>query len=287
MNQPKRTGEILREKGKLKCVLIICVVFWNFGLIFSLTPVKANEEYKLALTEGTTLIYEYTKVDEDLLEDLADSTGVEEYEDLAKIDEGDQLKMVITTIKEEDDRWIITVELYKGKEFEERAEDLEVKVYKDPSDLKDEILEEEEDDDDQSNLYFLPVNVKDYLDSFEECVIEDERYYEADYELSVDDTELEFDYTIVGYSDTLEQTYTEDGILEEFVILCDGEDAFKRELVDISQENVNVLSIMILSVVSVVASSVIIVIYIFKKKKYVASDPEKKADRLLNEVIKI
>ena len=47
------------------------------------------------------------------------------------------------------------------------------------------------------------------------------------------------------------------------------------------------LSITILSVVSVVAISFIIGIYVFKKKKYVASDPEKKVDKLLNEVIKI
>ena len=225
------------------------------------------------------------EVDEDLLEDLADSTDVEEYEDLAEIDEGEQIKMVIAIIEEDDDHWLITVELYKGKDFEERAEDLEVKVFKDPSDLKDEILEEDEDD--QSYLYFLPVNVKDYLDDLEESVIEDERYFEAEYELSVDGTELTFDYTPLGYSDTIEQRYTEDGILEEFVILCDGEDAFKRELVDISQESLNVLSIMILSVISVIASSAIIGIYIFKKKKYIASDPEKKVEKLLNELIKI
>ena len=193
--------------------------------------------------------------------------------------------MVIATVEEEEDRWIITVELYKGKDFEERAEDLEVKVYKDPSDLKDEILEEE--DDDQSSLYFLPLNVEEYLDSFEESVIEDERYYDADYELSVEDTELMFDYTPLGYSDTVEQTYNDDGILEKFVILSDDKEALKRELVDISQESFNVLSITILSIISVVASSVFIGMHIFKKKKYVASDPEKKVDKILNELIKI
>lgn len=270
---------------KSKVIIGMLIFSWICGVLFSCTTVRAEDEYQLTLTEGTTLIYEYTKVDEDLLEDLADSTGVEEFEDLAEIDEGDQLKMVIMTIEEEDDRWVITVELYKGKNFEERAEDLDVKVYKDPSDLKDKILDEEESD--QSHLYFLPVNVKDYLDNLEESVLKDERYYETEYELSVDDTELTFDYTVVGYSDTIEQVYTNDGILEEFTILCNGEDAFKRELINISQEIVNALSITILSVISVVASSVIIGMYIFKKKKYVASDPEKNVDKLLNELIKI
>jgi len=262
------------------------LVSWICGVLFSCTTVRGEDEYELMLSEGTTLVYEYTEVNEDLLEELADSTGVEEYEDLAEIDEGDKIKMVIFAIEEEDERWVITLELYKGKDFEERAEDLEVKVYKDPSDLKDKILEEVDDDDDQSYLYFLPVNVKDYLESFEESVIEDDRYYEVNYELSVDDTELTFDYTIVGYSDIIEQIYNDDGILEKFSILCDGEDAFKRELIDISQESLNVLSLTVLSVISMLTSSVIIGVYIFKKKKYVASDPEKKVDKLLNEVMK-
>jgi hypothetical protein len=275
----------LIKKNKLRCVVLICLVIWNVSLIYSFTSVEAEETYELTLTEGTSLIYEYTKVDEDLLEELADSTGVEEYEDLAELDEGDQVKMIITTIAEEEDRWIITVELYRGKNFEERAEDLEVNVYKDPSDLKDEILEEE--DDDQLSFYFFPVNVKTYLESFEESVIDDERYLKVDYELFVDDTGLTFDYTPLGYSDTIEQTYTEDGILEEFKILCYGEDAFKRELVDISQETINILSITILSVISISAISTIIVIYILRKKQYFASDPEKVVDKLLNEVSKI
>ena len=257
---------------------------WIFGVVFSFITVKADEEYRLTLTEGTTLIYEYTEVDEDLLEDLADTTGVEDYEDLAEIDEGDKIKMVITEIEEKDDNWVIIVELYKGKDFNERGEDVEVKVYKKPSDLKDEVLEGEEDE--QSHLFFLPVSVEDYLDRLEESVIKDERYYEAEYELSVEDTELTFDYTIVGYSDTIEQKYSEDGILEEFVILCDGEEAFKRELVDISQESFNVLSITIISVISAVAISVIIGTVVIKKKKYFTTDPEKTVDKLLNEIIR-
>ena len=267
-----------------KVIIVVMVFSWIFGIFFSFTIVRAEDEYQLTLTEGTTLIYEYTKVDEDLLEELADSTGVEEYEDLAELDEGDQLKMVIATIEEDDDHWLITVELYKGKEFEDRGEDLEVKVYKDPSDLKDEILEE---GDDQSSLYFFPVNVKEYLDSLEDRILEDERYYEADYELSVEDAKLTFDYTSLGYSDTIEQTYSEDGILEELKILCYGEDAFKRELVDVSQETINSLSITILSIISISAISTIIAIYILRKKQYFASDPEKVVDKLLNEVVKI
>lgn len=261
------------------------LLLWIFGIIFSFTTVRAEDEYQLTLTEGTTLIYEYTEVDEDLLKYLSDSTGVEEYEDLAEIDEGDRLKMVIATIEEEDDRWVIIVELYIGKDFEERAEDLEVKIYKDPSDLKDKILEEEEED--QPNLNFLPVNVEDYLDNLEESVIEDERYYGMEYDFLVDDTEVIFDYTYSGYSSVIEYKHTEDGILEEIIILCDGEDAFKRELVDISQESFNVFSITVLGVISIISSSFIIGIYVFKKKQYIASDPEKKVDRLLNEVIKI
>ena len=273
-------------KLKSKVIIGIMVFSWIYGVFFSFTIVRAEDEYQLRLTEGTTLIYEYTEVDEDLLEALADSTGVEEYEDLAEIDEGEQIKMVIATIEEDDDHWLITVKLYKGKDFEERAEDLEVKVFKDPSDLKDEILEEEEDF--QSYLYFLPVNVKDYLDSLEESVIEDERYYEVDYELSVEDKELTFDYTLLGYSDTIEQTYSEDGIIEEFVVLCNSEEAFKKELVDISQESLNVLSITILSVIFIIAATSFIGFVIIKKKKYMNSlDPEKKVDKLLNELVKL
>ena len=271
-------------KLKSKVIIGLVLLSWICGVFFSFTTGRAEDEYQLTLTKGTTLIYEYTEVDEDLLEYLADTTGVEEYEDLAEIDEGEQIKMVITEIEEKDDHWLITVELYKGKDFNERGEDIEVKVYKKPSDLKDEVLEGEEDE--QSHLFFLPVSVEDYLDSFEESVIEDERYYEVDYELYVDDTKFVFDYTAVGYSDAIEQKYSEEGILEEFMVLCNGEDAFKRELIDISSKGNFALSITILSVVSVIATSIIIMTVINKRKRYKkSSDSEKIVEKLLNDII--
>ena len=239
------------------------MVLWNLGLVISFTAVKADEEYQLKLTEGTTLIYENTKVDEDLLEYLSDTTGVEDYEDLAEEKKGEQFKLVIANIAEKEDHWLLVVQLYRGKDLSEREEDIEFKVYKKPSDLKDEILEDENDPD----LHFLPNNIEDYLIELMNSVIDDDKYYQVDYNLYVDDTELTFDYTPMGYSDKIEYKYSEDGILEEFAISCDGEEAFKRELIEISSGSNIILLITIPIAISIIGTIFIVAKVMFKKKK--------------------
>ena len=275
----------MKMRSKSKCFIIICLVLWNLGAVISFIAVKADEEYQLKITEGTTLIYENTKVDEDLLESLSDTTGVEDYEELSKEKKGEQFKLVISNIVEKEDHWSLVVELYRGKDFNEREEDIEFKVYKNPSDLKDEIFEEGND----PNLHFLPNDIEDYLIKLEDMVTEDDRYYEVDYNLYVDDTELTFDYTPTGYSDKIEYKYSEDGILEEFTISCDSEEAFKRELIEISNGSNIVLLITIISTISIIGTIFIVVKAIFKKKKNKKRNPsnsEKLVEKLLNDIVK-
>jgi hypothetical protein len=130
----------------------------------------------------------------------------------------------------------------------------------------------------------MPLDTKDYLEKFEEIVVEDDEYLEVDYELTVDDTELTFDYTYSGYSDTLIQEYKEDGILLSFEILCDGEGVFKRELID-SYEDYSIIiytvSIIIVSIVAILCISIFIII---KKKKKEPLDPKVKVNKMLKDI---
>lgn len=270
-------------KPNIKCSCFILLILMNLGLII-VSPVVKAEEYQLGFDNKTrlTLVYEYTKVESDLLGYLADTTGADEYEDLAKIDEGDQFKMVISDIDETEDFWLITVELYSGENLDERGDDLETKVYKKPSKLVNKIFED--DTEDTSSLYFMPLDTEKYLESLEELAIEDIEYSEVSYSIFVDGTELTFDYTGSGYSDTLIQEYGEDGILESFVIKSNGEEVFKRELIDSYEDfSVAIYSIftIIVSIISILSVSAFI---IQKRKKNEPLDSKLKVDKILKDI---
>jgi len=266
--------------SKMVLLLILC----NLGIILISPSINADEKYHLGFTDKTnfTLIYEYTVVDDDKLEHLFQTTGVELYEDLAEIDEGERFKMVITDIEEDDNDWSIEISLYSGNNLDESGDDIEVKVYKDPEDLVEELFEESENE--ASAFYFMPLDVEDYLEDFNTLVIEDDRYLEEDYYLYLDERELIFDYTSYGYSDIFVQEYNNDGILESLIILCDGKEAFKRELVDSYEDySVTVYStiIIITSFLSILGS----VAYIsYRRKRLKPSEPQNKIDKMLKKI---
>ncbi len=188
-------------RTRIKTHIFLLLILFNISLILISPSVKA-EEYQLGFANKTrlTLIYEYTDVDSDLLEELADSTNDDIYEELSKVDEGDKLKLVISSIVDDEDHWLINVELYTGKELDQQSSDFETKVYKKPEKLVDKILGT---DAVINSFYFMPVDIEKYLDKFEELALEDDNYLEMDYELYVNDTKITFDYTPFGYSDTV------------------------------------------------------------------------------------
>ncbi len=270
-------------KSRTKCNIFILFIMLNLSLVF-VSPVAKAEEYQLGFENKTrlTLIYEYTKVDSDLLESLADTTGVEEYEDLAEIDEGDKLKMVISEIDEKEDYWLITIELYSAKDLDQRRDDIETKVYNKPENLVNKILGS--DTDDAFSNYFMPLDTKKYLEKLEELVIEDDEYLEVDFELFADDTKLTFDYRMSGYSDTLTHEYNEDGILESFEIKSNGASAFKRELIE-SYEDYSVIiltaTVVIISIVGFIGVSTF---FILKRKNREPLDSKSQVDKMLKNV---
>ncbi|MFX1258285.1 MAG: hypothetical protein ACFFAN_10520 [Promethearchaeota archaeon] len=251
--------------------ILIFLFALSFGLILLSAAVK-GKEYALGVSEEDhlALIYEYTKVDDKELKNLAESTGVGEYEDLADIKEDNQFKMDLYKIESKENYWEITSALYSGENLDKRGEDVESKAYKNPEDLADKILEEEAKAD--FSLYFLPVDVEDYLEELEESILDSDEYYEVEYDLFVDGSELTFDYTPYNYSDTIVQEYNGKGILESFEILSDGEKVFKLELVDSYEEQFSLSLVFIAIIVTIVAVSTAAVSYVcwilvLKKKK--------------------
>ena len=270
-------------KSRTKCNIFILFIMLNLSLVF-VSPVAKAEEYQLGFENKTrlTLIYEYTKVDSDLLDSLADTTGVEEYDDLAEIDEGDKLKMIISEIDEEDDYWLITIELYSGKDLDQWIDDLEARVYKKPEKLANRIFDS--DTEDTFSIYFMPLDIGKYLEKLKELVIEDDEYLEADFELFADDTKLTFDYTMSGYSDKLVHEYDEDGILESFEIKFDGISVFKRELIE-SYEDYSIIvfiaTIITISIVGIISVSAFVIL---KRKNGEPLDSKNQVDKMLQNV---
>ena len=122
------------------------------------------------------------------------------------------------------------------------------------------------------------------MEKFEEIALEDDKYLEMDYELYVDDNELVFDYTPLGYPDTHFQEYGEDGILLYFKIFSDGEEAFRKELIDSYED----FSIIVITITIVMVSTVAIFcisLYInSRKKKEEPTDPKVKIDKMLDDI---
>lgn len=270
-------------KSRTKCNIFILFIMLNLSLVF-VSPVAKAEEYQLGFENKTrlTLIYEYTKVDSDLLESLADTTGVEEYENLAEIDEGDKFKMVINEIDEEEDYWLISVELYSGKDLDQWIDDIENKVYKKPEKLANKFFDS--DTDDTFSIYFMPLDTKKYLERLEESVIEDDEYLEVDYKFFTDNAKLTFDYTMSGYSDKLIQQYNEEGILESFEIVSSGKKAFKRELIESYEDYSVVIFTATFIIISLVGILSVTAFVILKRRNNEPLDSKKQVDKMLQNV---
>lgn len=269
---------------RVKTYLFLLLILFNLGIILVSPSVKA-EEYQLGFADKTrlTLIYEYAKVESDLLEYLAGESGDETYEDLAETREGKKIKMVVSRIEEQDKHWIIEVESYSGKDLDQRGEDFDAKVYKKPKSLVDKIFES---DMEALSLYFMPLDTKKYLEEFEDIAVEDDEYLGKEYELLVNKTELIFDYTFFGYSDTVIREYGEDdGILTVFQVLCYAESAFKMELID-SYEDYSILVYTISFIIVLIISTLCVSYFlIINKKKKEPLESKMIVNKMLNDII--
>lgn len=270
---------------RIKTYLFLISILFNLGLVLISPTVKA-EEYQLGFADKTrlTLIYEYTDVDPDLLEELADTTEDEIYEDLSQISEGDILKLVISSIDEQDGCWEIIVERYTGKNLDKQGDDLETRAYKKPKDLASEILDSEAGD--ISSFYFTPIDAEKYLHELEDLIVETEDYQEVEYELSVDDRALIFDYTPFGYTDTVIQEYGEDGVLVLFRIMYYDESVFSMELINSYEDySVIVYNVVISAVVVVAVFSIVIIINRKREKKQRSLGSKEKINEMLKDIV--
>ena len=241
----------------------------------------SGEEYQLGFTEEShlTLIYEYNKIDKDLLEYLSESTGDDSYESLAETDEGAQFKIIISTIDDEKDYWKIIASIYIGEDLNQQGSDIESKVYKNPDKLADKILLDEEDD--ISSIYFLPVDSEEYLEDFEGEIKGDERYLSAEYILDVDKRELTFDFTPYGYPDKIILEYNEIGVQESLEILCDGELAFKLELIEYYEDHKSIIFSVTIIIIAIISILSVYGIIIKKRKERPLPDPKNRIKKML------
>lgn len=258
------------------------LILFNLGLVL-ISPAVNAEEYHLGFADKTrlTLIYEYTDVDSDLLEELAETTDDDIYEELSKIDEGNKIKLVISGIVDEEDHWLINVELYTGNELDKQGNDFETKVYKKPEKLADNILGT---DAVISSFYFMPVDTKKYLDRFEEVALEDDSYLEMEYELYVNNTKITFDYTPFGYSDTVIQEYGDDGILVSFRILYYDKSVFEMELINSYEDYRVIIYSIVAIIILVIGISCLIFIVANRKKKSGSIDSKQRINEMLKDI---
>ena len=147
----------------------VCILFFPVFLNSSIQYVRADLAYEFDFQENFYMIYEYTNVDKDALMELSEFDS--SYENLTDIKEGSQMKMVISSFQDREDSWFCSIDRYGGDKLSDFLSDFEMIIYKDPSDLSNDLLNNI-----SSNLLILPENHTDYLWEVADSLYSDELY---------------------------------------------------------------------------------------------------------------
>ncbi len=243
-------------------------------IIIPLSISSSDTQYKLGFRESATMTYQYTIIDVELLDFLAEYDP--SYWGLSDIDVDTQIEWKVYEISSNTSCWNIKSKVYRGMEEKVYIGNFEVPVFKSPADLSHNLFNGS-----GSSPYFLPTNTTTYLVSFKD-------YIPLNYSdiCIVNNSELIFDWKSIGFNDTIVYSYNIDGVMDGYYILCDYEVALAFELINYTKGKEKVdynlwIVIIIISFVSLVP------ITIFVRKKYLKKKRvslRRKKDRLLKKI---
>ena len=243
-------------------------------VIVPLSISSSNTEYNLSFKESATMTYQYTIIDAELLDFLAEHDP--SYWGLSDIEVGTQIKWAVFEILSNTSCWNIKSKVYREMEEKVYIGNFEAIVFKSPADLSNNLFNVS-----GSSPFFLPINTTTYLVSFKD-------YIPSNYSdiCIVNNTELIFDWRSIGLNDTIAYSYNIDGIMDGYYILCDYEVALAFELIKYNKgtEELDYTLWMVITVISAVS---LVPIIIFIKKKYFKRKrvtQRKKKNRILRKI---
>jgi hypothetical protein len=192
-----------------------------FFLLILFAPIKVSSEgsFQLGFKENAELTYEYSHVDNLLLNELVSEDL--SYADFMFIPMGTTVKWKAVQVRETSRGWNILIEIWSGSGFNELVDRFQARMFKNPVDFSQDLF-----NDTASNLYVLPINVSIYLDALNNTIPSSERSY-----ASVNRTQIIYDWTSSGRFDTIIHSYNRFGMLESFKIQYNHTTAFQFQLV--------------------------------------------------------
>lgn len=214
-----------------------------------------SDEYDLGIEEDTEITWEFTKVNEEMLEELFELYEVEYEAIYFDYKEGDELKYKLTSYDEEDDYYRLYFNVYENDELEGYTTH---KVAKDPDDLSADWYavagQTNIEYGDTYDLAIILTDTRDYLKEFDESIPswDHERVYATSKSIVINNTD-------VNREDVAIFEYDEDGILEVFTLIYKNIIILEIELDDVSKSEFNLFFLIL---IVVIISSVVIVLVV-------------------------
>ncbi len=235
-----------------------------FLVLFSMTPAIYcdSDEYEMGIDENGIIVWEVIDADEDQIEYLLSVAELDE--DDFDYEEEDEIKYEINSITEVSDEeyYIISYDEYENDEDQgTKAE----KIAMDPGELAEDLEDFELDD---YSITFVLTDTEDYIDEVGD---------------DVSDTYKPFVYTsgssvilngsVGSFLFWLKMDYDKHGILEEILLVYDGQEIFNMEQKSYTKSNrlpliwIIIIFLLIIGAIITIVIALIVVLTKHAKKK--------------------
>ena len=233
--------------------------------LISLSPLAYcdSDDYELGIEENTKVVWRINEVDEEQIEDFFEDS--DELDDsYFDYEEDDKIKFEISSISEnsEEEYYTVSYTEYVNDESEgARAQ----RIAMDPKDMAEDW--EEDFDLGGFSIMFILTDTKDYLDDFEDEIDPIYKYF-----VYVSGSSIIINNTLLTPHFWLKMDYNEDGILEEFTFVLDGDEIFAMELRSYSKQDQFpllglIIAIVIITLLAIVVGVVVLVVVLVKRAK--------------------
>ncbi len=259
---------------KSYCLLTLTIVLIP---LISLSPLVYCDidDYDLGIEENSVAVWRINEVDEDKLEEFFDDS--DELDDsYFDYEEDDKVRFEISSISENSEEEYYTVGYTEYVNDESKGARAQ-RIAMDPKDIAEDW--EEDLDLGEFSIMFILTDTKDYLDDFDDEI--DPIYKPFVY---VSGSSIIINNTLLMPHFWLKMDYSEDGILEEFTFVLDGDEIFAMELRSYSKQDQFpllglIIAIVIITILAIVIGVVVLVVVLVKKakkkRKIVPATPQK------------
>lgn len=161
-------------------------------------------EYSLALTEGTLLTYEFTQVNESLIEELSEIDYF--YYDYLGLQQGDQVRWKIYDIEDREHYWLIRTMRSFSPDLNDYVDNFTTRIYKHPSTWVNETFKNL-----NLNTKYFPQDTASYFNEASKTFPEDVSEY-----CYLNNTQIILNFTRVSLYNTYIYEYDDQGLLKSY-----------------------------------------------------------------------